>query len=196
MVRLLSEEKRNTFLTAALSLFVANGVQNTSTAEIAKAAGTAAGTLFLYFPTKQDLMNELILKIGKEQSDYIQSLLRSSFSAREAFETIWRGTITWFMDHLEAYLYVQQVRDTGWIAPEVVQESSAFFGYYYDAIKKGLQEGSLKPEAFEIIGAFLYYDIVAIMNIIRTQPQTDVRENVIRMGFEIFWDGICSKEME
>ena len=55
MVRELSSEKRNNFMSSALKLFVANGVQHTSTAEIAKEAGTAAGTLFLYFPTKQDL---------------------------------------------------------------------------------------------------------------------------------------------
>ena len=75
MVRKLDPDKRKKFMDAALKLFVANGVQNTSTAEIAKAAGTAAGTLFLYFPTKQDLIHALVLKIGREQSETIHALL-------------------------------------------------------------------------------------------------------------------------
>ena len=94
MVRTLSPERRANLLSSALKLFVANGVTNTSTAEIAKEAGTAAGTLFLYFPTKQDLLNELVLKIGKEQSDHINNLLEPSLSARETFFTIWHGTVT------------------------------------------------------------------------------------------------------
>ena len=64
MIRKLALDKRENFLNAALKLFVANGVQNTSTAAIAKEAGTASGTLFLYFPTKQDLLDELV-RIGK-----------------------------------------------------------------------------------------------------------------------------------
>ena len=75
MVRELSNEKRERFLQAALKLFAANGLQNTSTAEIAKAAGTAAGTLFLYFPTKQDLINELVLWISQAEADTINGLL-------------------------------------------------------------------------------------------------------------------------
>ena len=72
MVRTLKSEKRAQFLTSALKLFVKNGVMNTSTAAIAKEAGTAAGTLFLYFPTKQQLLDELILEIGREQSECVK----------------------------------------------------------------------------------------------------------------------------
>ena len=58
MARKLSTEKRAQYLSSALKLFVANGVKNTSTAAIAKEAGTAAGTFFLYFPTKQALKKD------------------------------------------------------------------------------------------------------------------------------------------
>ena len=192
MVRSPSPERRAKFLSSALKLFVTNGVQNTSTAEIAKEAGTAAGTLFLYFPTKQDLLDQLVLKIGKEQSDHITELLKPSLSAREMFFTIWRGTVDWFLENLDAYQYVQQVRDSGIISEAAVQESNKFFGYYYDAIQKGLEEGSLKAYPIELIGDFLYQDIVAVMNHIRRQPDSDMREDTIQQGFEIYWDGIKS----
>ena len=52
MVRKLRPDRRTKFLNAALKLFVAKGVQHTSTAEIARKAGTAAGTLISVFPHK------------------------------------------------------------------------------------------------------------------------------------------------
>ena len=76
MVRTLNPEKRTNLLNAALKLFVLNGVKNTSTAEIAREAGIAAGTLFLYFPTKQALLDELVLNLGREQSESIQPCWR------------------------------------------------------------------------------------------------------------------------
>ncbi|HEY3310677.1 MAG TPA: TetR/AcrR family transcriptional regulator [Anaerolineales bacterium] len=190
MVRSLSSEKRMLFLKSALKLFVARGVQNTSTAEIAKEAGTAAGTLFLYFPTKQDLLHELVLHIGKEQSESIQALLEPSLSVRETFFAIWQGSIHWFLENLEAYQYVQQVRDSGMIAVEVIQESAKSLSYFYDAIQKGLEAGSLKPYPIDLTGGILYQDIVAVMNLIGLQPDAAVQEELIRQGFEIFWNGV------
>lgn len=190
MIRKLAPDKQESFLNAALKLFVANGVQNTSTAAIAKKAGTAAGTLFLYFPTKQDLINELVLKIGREQSQYIKTLLDPSLSVRDMFFTIWSGCIRWFLDHMEAYEFNQQVRDTDWVDQATVRESAKFFDYFYDAIKTGLDEGALKPYPIEVIGGFLYQDIVAVMNILRGQSSPKKQSEAIQMGFDIFWDGI------
>jgi AcrR family transcriptional regulator len=193
MVRTLNPERRNAFLSAALKLFVANGVQNTSTAEIAREAGTAAGTLFLYFPTKQALISELALIIGREQADNIQSRLEPSLSARDTFFNIWSGAVGWFLDHVEAYRYIQQVRDSGMVSESVVQESNQFFRFYYEAIQKGLQEGAIKPYPPEVIGGFLYHGVLAVTNLLLAQPDPVQREEVIRMGFDIFWDGIsCS----
>jgi AcrR family transcriptional regulator len=190
MARKFSPEKKTRYLQSAIKLFVAKGVKNTSTAAIAKDAGTAAGTLFLYFPTKQDLIHELVLKIGREQSDSIKSLLAPSLSARETFFTIWEGSIHWFLENMESYQYIRQVRDSGMIADEVVRESEQFFDYYYRAIQKGLAEGAIKTYPIELIGTFLYQNIVAVMNLISSGTDADQHNVYIQNGFDIFWDGI------
>lgn len=196
MVRKLSQEKRAKLLSAALKLFVAQGVQNTSTAEIAKEAGMAAGTLFLYFPRKQDLLNELVLEISKGQANAVKSQFDPSLSARDTFFKIWNSSIRWFLENMDAYQYVQQVRDTGVIEEQIVQETYTLFQYYFVAIQKGLEEGCIKHYPPEIIGGFLYQDIVAVMNLIRTQIEPDKQEEVIQIGFDIFWDGIKTSSLE
>jgi AcrR family transcriptional regulator len=193
MVRKLTPDKRENFLNAALKLFVTHGVQNTSTAAIAKEAGTAAGTLFLYFPTKQDLINELVLQISHDQSDYMKTLLDPSLPVQERFFTIWQGCIRWFMEHREAYEYIQQVRDTGMVKEDIIQASAKSFAYFYDAIQKGMDEGALKLYPLEVIGAFLYQDIVAVMSLMRKEDSLEKQEEIIQAGFDIFWDGIRAR---
>ena len=90
-----------------LQLFVAKGVQNTSTAAIAKGAGSAVGTLFLYFPTKQDLIHELVLNIGQQQSEYNKARLETSLSVRETFYQIWDGSIRWILENRDVYQYIK-----------------------------------------------------------------------------------------
>lgn len=190
MVRISKEERRSQFLSAALKLFAANGVQGTTTAAISEEAGTAAGTLFLYFPTKQDLINELVLQIGRQQSEYIQSCLDPSLPVRETFFAIWQGSIRWFLDNPDAYNVDQQVRYGGLVEPEIVQESERFFEYFFSAIQRGNEERVLKPYPLEIIGGILGQDIVAILNLIKSQTDDAKQAEYIRSGFEIFWDGV------
>jgi AcrR family transcriptional regulator len=190
MSRKLSPEKREQYLNSALNLFVANGVKNTSTAAIAKDAGTATGTFFLYFPTKQDLINELVLQIGGQQSKYIESLLTSSLSVWETFLTIWYGSIRWFLENRDSYQYFRQVRDSGLITEEIIHESERFFEYYYDAIQRGQSEETIKPYPVELIGGMLYQNIVAVMNLITAVQDPQQQEDYIQLGFGIFWDGI------
>lgn len=194
MVRTLNPERREKFLKAALALFVEKGVQNTTTAEIAQAAETAAGTLFLYFPTKQGLIDELALQISRAQTERINSLLDPTFSARESFLAIWRGSVGWFIENPLAYRYILQVRDSGMISTEVVKETGQLFKFYYAAIQKGLQEKVIEPYPVDLIGGFLYQNIVAITNYIQMQPDLGKREEVVKMGFDIFWNGICARE--
>lgn len=190
MPRTLSPEKKSKYLQSALKLFIANGVKNTSTSAIAKEAGTAAGTLFIYFPTKQDLIHELVLEIARDQSVFIKDLLTPSLSAKDTFRTIWMGSIQWFLDHMDSYHYIRQVRDSGVIAKEVVRESEQYLDYYYEAIQKGLEENAIKSYPVELIGTYLYQGIVTVMNLV--SPGTDpIQQRIyIEDGFDIFWNGI------
>lgn len=194
MVRELSNEKRERFLEIALKLFAANGIQNTSTAEITREAGTATGTLFLYFPTKQDLINELVLWISKLEADVIDALLDPSMTVRDTFFAIWDGSIRWLLANPDAYLFSQQIRDTGLIPEEVTLETGKYFSFYYETIRRGLLEGSIKSLPVDLIGGFLYQDIVAMMNHIRFQTEEGNVNISIQQGFGLFWDGIIIKK--
>jgi len=53
------QEKRARLLAAARSVFAKKGFAATTTAEVAARAGVGAGTLFLYFASKEDLLVDL-----------------------------------------------------------------------------------------------------------------------------------------
>jgi len=190
MVRELSDEKRERLLTTSLRLFAENGIQNTSTAEIAREAGVASGTLFLYFPTKQHLVNELVSLISKQEAKHINCLLTPSMSVRDTFFAIWDGSIRWLLENPEVFQYSQKVRHSGLISEAVTLESGKYFSFYYETIQRGLQEGSIKPYPIDLIGEFLYQDIVAVMNHIRMQTDQNILTETIQKGFDLFWDGI------
>ncbi|UCD98722.1 MAG: hypothetical protein JSV42_17525 [Chloroflexota bacterium] len=58
---------------------------------------------FLYYWSHQNLVHELVLKIAKEQSDYLPSLSIPGLSEKETISTTRMGSVRWFRDNLKAY---------------------------------------------------------------------------------------------
>lgn len=58
--------KRTALLSHAFSLFVNNGIANTSISDITNKAGVAKGTFYFYFRDKEDLIEKLVYQKGEQ----------------------------------------------------------------------------------------------------------------------------------
>lgn len=77
--------KRQRILRAATDVFAQSGYFNAKVSEIAKAAGVADGTIYLYFDGKEDLL----VHIFREHTrGYLQSLERDLVQARRAEDRV------------------------------------------------------------------------------------------------------------
>lgn len=89
------QSKRERILRAAIDVFAQNGYFNAKVSEIARAAGVADGTIYLYFDGKEDLLISIFREYTR---DYLLSLERDLANVNRAEERM-RITIR---HHLEA----------------------------------------------------------------------------------------------
>lgn len=69
------KKKRNSLLSNAFSLFMNQGIANTSISEIAHASGVGKGTFYFYFKDKEDLVDKLIAQKAEQLlSEALQDL--------------------------------------------------------------------------------------------------------------------------
>ena len=94
MARPLSEEKRKAILAAAAELVSSLGT-GAPTAKIAAAAGVAEGTLFTYFATKDELLNELLVDIETELAQALRVSCGATNSPRERVQRVWECLVEW-----------------------------------------------------------------------------------------------------
>ena len=80
---------------AALTLFVARGVAETTTKEIAMAASVAEGTIYRYFPSKEQLALDLFLRHHQGLAEALVDAQRPAKGLRAKIEAIVRCYCEW-----------------------------------------------------------------------------------------------------
>ncbi|MHC4943679.1 MAG: TetR/AcrR family transcriptional regulator [Planctomycetota bacterium] len=77
------EKTRKSIIDTARKLFTKKGFEESTTRDIAAGAGIAAGTLFNYFPSKENLGMEIIAEVLEQARDDFEKLRRGEESLAE-----------------------------------------------------------------------------------------------------------------
>lgn len=112
MPRPRSDEKRIALLEAATRIIVTQGL-SAPTAGIAKEAGVANGSLFTYFETKTELLNELYLELKGEMAAAALKGLPSNAGDRTRFFHVWQNWTSWAVRFPEKRQVLAQLSVSG-----------------------------------------------------------------------------------
>ncbi len=100
MARAKSPEKRQAILRSAVCEIARVGL-SASTARIAAGAGLAEGTMFTYFASKDDLLNELYIELKTEAYRRINASFPRNAGLRERARHVWTSYLRWAMEKPE-----------------------------------------------------------------------------------------------
>src|SRR3954470_5924639 len=90
--RRLPEERPKQIIDSALIVFGERGLSNARLEDIAKRAGVSKGTIYLYFPNKEELFREVIRSTVVAQIEQAEMYVASATgSATESLTRVMRG---------------------------------------------------------------------------------------------------------
>lgn len=141
MARPRSEDKQLALLEAA-TLVVAERGLGAPTSEIARKAGVAEGTLFRYFPSKDDLLNQLYLYIKAGMCERLNATYLETASMEQRVRCLWNSYIDWGLANAVANRAIHQLAVSGVITPETRLQAKQLFP------RIGIAEAFAANEAF------------------------------------------------
>ncbi len=94
MVRIKSQERRTAIMDAATRVIAQQGL-GAPTALIAKEAGVSNGSLFGYFETKAELLNQLYVELKMEMGASATGGLPVEAELRVQLAHLWTGWLRW-----------------------------------------------------------------------------------------------------
>ena len=103
-------ERRRTILECARKLILSQGVQRISMEDIARKAELSKATVYLYFSSKDVLLNEICEEAARVFMDHLKPFLDTGATGTAALKRFWRGYVELF-GNFDEMLIIFQVRN-------------------------------------------------------------------------------------
>ena len=184
-------DKKTAIMESALKLFTERGFHGTSTAQISKEAGIATGTLFNYFPTKEDLINSLYFEVKGQLSQSMGKEIEAQNTFQDKLRKIWSNLIKWGADNQEEFLFVGQFCSSPYITKFTREEVMKEYVFLHDLVNQGIKTGVIRDFSAELTIAMFYQASRAVVNLILDSDSSQNKNKFIEDGFQIIWEGLA-----
>jgi len=189
MARPRSEDKRNAILAAAIAVIAEQGT-GAPTARIAKLAGVAEGTLFTYFATKDDLLNQLYLDIKAELREVMMADYPAADSLKTRCRHVWVQYLAWSRAQSDKRKAMAQLSVSDRITEATKATGMQAFADI-DALLVGIVAlGILRDHPPAFAAGILMALAETTLDFIAREPAE--AERYTASGFESFWRAVAS----
>jgi AcrR family transcriptional regulator len=149
MPRPRSDDKRAAIMSAATRVIAAQGL-GAATAMIAKEAGVANGSLFTYFDTKADLLNQLYLELKAEMGTAALGGLPAGGDMGEQMRHMWTRWLRWAAACPEKRRALAQLEVSDEITASTHQDASRSLAGIAAILERSRENGPMRdaPLAF------------------------------------------------
>lgn len=188
MARPKSEDKRNAILNSALQVFTEQGL-GAATAKIAKGAGVAEGTLFNYFSTKDELLNQLYLEIKAELRDVMLPGFPKDESIKSRIRHTWHTYVDWGVAHPHKRRVMALLSMSDRITELSKSISIVAFADINATMKQSIDTGVFREQPPAFVAAIMRTLAETTMDFMSNEPEQ--AERYREAGFEAYWNAIA-----
>ena len=180
--------KKQQILNSALTLFVNQGIDATSTASIAKHAGVANGTLFHHFPSKEGLVLALYKNIKQDFALQIEPFQLEANKLKQQAEIVWNQAIEWAVLNADKQQFCLQVSQYHQLSSQVkAQVLAEEFGYLPLLIEFGQRHNIIANYPIELMVDNAHGQFISSSMYLTNHPKL-IKDTAHREAiFDMFW---------
>jgi AcrR family transcriptional regulator len=169
MARPRSEDKRSAIMAAAARVVAAQGL-SAPTAVVAKEAGVSNGSLFTYFETKADLLNQLYVALKTEMGAAALDGLPARSGPRRQLLHVWMNWLRWAMAHPEKRRALAHLGVSGDITAQSRQVASHALAGVAALLERIRQNGPMRRAPLAFVMTLMNAQAEATIDFVMRDP--------------------------
>ena len=189
-------EKNNKYhqiLEAAVKVFARQGFHQSTVAQIAKEAGVADGTIYLYFKNKDDILVQFFDYRAKQVFGSFREAVDGAETSADKLRNLVRSHLAEFQrDRDGAVVYQVETHQNSRLAEAQIREMSQMYrDLISEIVEQGQQEGTIRKDLY--LGLVKRFIIGAVDEVINTWLHAEGEYDLVSMAdplVELFIKGI------
>jgi TetR/AcrR family transcriptional regulator, repressor of fatR-cypB operon len=184
-------ERRDAIMDAALQCFVDRGFHGTAIPDIATRAGIAAGTIYHYFGSKEELVNALFRKWKTEIARRVFTAFPQGAPAREQFSVMWREMVAFALAHPAAFAFLELHNHSSYLDAESTAADRTLKEFAGAMVQNAQQEGIVKPLNRILLMELAFGGFIGIMRA-HWEGRAELSQDDIAAAEQACWDAIAT----
>ncbi len=186
------EQKRESILDAAIKVFAEKGFHSSRISDVAREAGVAEGTIYLYFKNKDDL---LLSVFSKRVGSFVEDV-RRAVASQDTPQDKLRTIVEKHFEHLESDPYLAQVVQielracSAFMRGGVSPELKSYLGLIERVLEEGKAQGVFRPDLNVKLASKAFFgmmdEVATVWVLRRKKPLIEMAGEI----FSIFYQGI------
>jgi AcrR family transcriptional regulator len=181
--------KRDIIIKATIELVNSNGFHGTPMSKLAKLAGVSPGTIYLYFESKQDLVNKVYLEVKERFSKFAFANYSTKSSVEDGFKEMWYRIAEFKLKETQEAIFLTQCDNTPVIDEAIRQEGIVHLAPLLDLWQRGKKEGLIKPFSDYILYAYTITPI-SFLIVMQNRDTFSFTKVVLNQVYKAAWDSI------
>lgn len=182
-------DKKKAIFESTLELVRENGFHGTPMSLVAKHAGVAAGTIYHYFESKEQLLRELFIYAQQQAIAVVAQHTCETIPYKTCFFNLWLGLYTFYRSNLDLLKFFEQFVNSPYGADRPPLEEDAFYSLLFAFFERGVKEGELKAVSPKILSTLVHSSILSTAKMAALGRLT-LEQSELEEIQQLLWDGM------
>lgn len=188
-VKVKDQSKIEHIYDATLKLVKTKGLAGITMNEIAASAGLATGTLYIYFNSKEDLINELYSTCKHASEQVCFQGYNEGEPFKNSFKTIWHNLMHFRVNNFSEAVFMDQCCHSPFLTETNKELTNSILQPLYKLIEQGKHERVIRDLDNFLLITFITGSIHEIVKYTHAHGKK-LTERMVEDIFEMCWNGI------
>ena len=189
MAQTKDEAKRIAIRDAVITDVVENGIGNAPVSLIAKRAGVSAGTIYIYYPNKDEMLQSIFLEIKSMLHDAMMAAAKSGASSEDCIRLMWFALFRFILEHPDMFAFHEAVSAEKILSSDQREDVVRMAGDVHRVLRAAVNDGTLKDIPIDGLVSLLIAPATSLARRMLASGSQD--GEVAEQVFQAIWIGIA-----
>jgi AcrR family transcriptional regulator len=182
-------EKKKAILESTLELIKENGFHGTPMSLVAKKAGVAAGTIYHYFDSKEELICELYSYVKRQTVEALQQGDDAALPYNKRFFAIWLSLYNFYIQNPNVLRFFEQFVNSPYNTKTPDDRFDELHEIINSFFRDGIEKGYIRPANPEVLGVLAHGSSITTAKVYE-HGKIKLGEEDLKQIVQILWDGM------